>query len=465
MRPRKDLRKVSFKCFLFCGDSLLLVATGGPIGFMGIYVHMGRPERDWEDLCRRFMSGLDRAQGDVGMKMRNLKRDVQCLTIRDIDRELQLCKEAGAHVVVVFLGGDDYNSLKYASDKISLTTQCVRWKNVVRTPSGYFGNLLLKINAKLGGVNHTLASRLEDPSSSPPQFQDPPSSIAWLFDEPCMLMGVGVSHPEVGHEGASVCSVVASMDCSATQYCARVSFLTSRDEIVGGGRLFESVKLMLTEFRKRNGDFPHFIVIYRDGVGDGSFDNVLAQEPIEIRNAIEETLASFGVISLTIRFSIIVCQKRHNARFAFHDGNQHVNLCPGICIDAGVGPTAVISTAFNEFYLNSHVSLQGTAKPCRYSLIHDEINFKVIMLIEIHVVTDPSCFCCYQLAELELLTYWTTYLYCRCNKSVSYAAPAYYAHWAAKRGRALLAAGASKQEVERISTEWTNASQGSMFFV
>jgi hypothetical protein len=72
---------------------------------------------------------------------------------------------------------------------------------------------------------------------------------------------------------------------------------------------------------------------------------------------------------------------------------------------------------------------------------------------------------CVQLAELELLTYWTTYLYCRCNKSVSYAAPAYYAHWAAKRGRSLLAAGATKQEVERISSEWTNAAQGSMFFV
>lgn len=33
-----------------------------------------------------------------------------------------------------------------------------------------------------------------------------------------------------------------------------------------------------------------------------------------------------------------------------------------------------------------------------------------------------------QISELELLTYWTTYLYCRCNKSVSYATPAYYAH-------------------------------------
>ena len=58
---------------------------------------------------------------------------------------------------------------------------------------------------------------------------------------------------------------------------------------------------------------------------------------------------------------------------------------------------------------------QGTAKPCKYALIFDEIGFK--------------------LSELELLTYWTTYLYARCNKSVSYATPAYYAHWASKRAK------------------------------
>ena len=32
------------------------------------------------------------------------------------------------------------------------------------------------------------------------------------------------------------------------------------------------------------------------------------------------------------------------------------------------------------------------------------------------------------MAELELLTYWTCYLYARATKSVSYATPTYYAH-------------------------------------
>ena len=56
---------------------------------------------------------------------------------------------------------------------------------------------MLKMNSKMGGVNHTLAERF--PSGNGPQlevdeedgslpFQQPPRSISWLFDEPCMVV-------------------------------------------------------------------------------------------------------------------------------------------------------------------------------------------------------------------------------------------------------------------------------------
>ena len=63
-------------------------------------------------------------------------------------------------------------------------------------------------------------------------------------------------------------------------------------------------------------------------------------------------------------------------------------------------------------------------KPVKYTLVYDDIGVKV--------------------AELELLTYWSTYLYSRCNRSVSYATPAYYAYWAAKRGKAYITAAGQK---------------------
>jgi eukaryotic translation initiation factor 2C len=70
-----------------------------------------------------------------------------------------------------------------------------------------------------------------------------------------------------------------------------------------------------------------------------------------------------------------------------------------------------------------------------------------------------------KLSEIELFTYWTTHLYCRCTRSVSYATPAYYAHWAARRGKALLSAGASVKELSELSQGWLQEGLPSMYFV
>lgn len=97
---------------------------------------------------------------------------------------------------------------------------------------------------------------------------------------------------------------------------------------------------------------------------------------------------------------------------------------------------SITSATLHEFYINSHISIQGTARPCKYILVHDEIGFKI--------------------SELELLSYWSCYTYCRCNRSVSFPTPAYYAHWAAKRGKAWLSGGGSMKDLERISNIWAS---------
>jgi hypothetical protein len=71
-----------------------------------------------------------------------------------------------------------------------------------------------------------------------------------------------------------------------------------------------------------------------------------------------------------------------------------------------------------------------------------------------------------QLSELELLTYWSTYLYARCNKSVSVATPVYYAHWAARRARTLFSAGADDDDLKEISERWSESGrQSTMYFL
>ena len=70
------------------------------------------------------------------------------------------------------------------------------------------------------------------------------------------------------------------------------------------------------------------------------------------------------------------------------------------------------------------------------------------------------------MSELELMTYWSCYLYARCNRSVSLVTPAYYAHWASRRAKNLFAAGATQADLINISDLWARDSKNaSMFFV
>ena len=104
----------------------------------------------------------------------------------DLCHWLQELKNRNPHIVFVILdAGDFYKTVKLIADGMGLVTQCLKLKNVVRLPRGYFSNLLLKVNTKLGGTNHTLASRLprDQQVQATHVYQDPPGSLSWLFDE------------------------------------------------------------------------------------------------------------------------------------------------------------------------------------------------------------------------------------------------------------------------------------------
>jgi eukaryotic translation initiation factor 2C len=262
-----------------------------------------------------------------------------------------------------------------------------------------------------------------------------------------MLLSIDVSHPEAGasRELRSIAAVVGSVDGSLGQYVAHISAQERRLEIVDA--LEEAVYRLIGSFRERNGNtMPEHIIVYRDGVSDTQFASVLERELTSIKAAIDGYKTD-----VKTKVSFVICQKAHHTRFVYESASQGaMNLCPGVCVDGSVDSSLdasnnITSAAFNEFYLTSHTALQGTSKPTKYSLIYDEIGIK--------------------LSELELLTYWITYTYCRCNKSVSMATPCYYAHWAAKRARCLLSAGASETELNKISTIWADTKYSSMFFV
>jgi len=158
---------------------------------------------------------------------------------------------------------------------------------------------------------------------------------------------------------------------------------------------------LLNTYKARNGgQMPRKIIVYRDGVADGQFQQVIDLELPAMKSA----LALLGYPEGSVKISIIVCQKNHHTRLVYKEGGSaFINPCAGLVVDATGGEKSIVNAQINEFYLNSHTAILGTSKPCRYIVIYDEIGFK--------------------LNEIELLSYWTCYLYCRATKSVSYATP------------------------------------------
>jgi len=200
---------------------------------------------------------------------------------------------------------------------------------------------------------------------------------------------------------------------------------------------------LLVAFKQKNGFLPETVIAFRDGVSDGQFLQVVEGEVDAIRAALD----SVGCLA---KISFIIAQKSHNTRLVYEekvDGHStYINPCPGIVIDANGKENSIVSGRLTEFYLNSHIAIQGTSKPCKYSLVYDEIGFK--------------------LSELELLTYWTCYLYCRCNRSISVAAPVKYADFATKRARNLFAGGGTEADLATITDLWLEDGMATtMFFV
>jgi len=370
-------------------------------------------------------------------------------------------KARGARFAIVVMVEDGgYGKYKLIADSLGFLTQNVKLKTVLKNPRGISSQIALKLNSKLGGINHVLASRLPpNVKKTPDSWQKIPASISWLFEKPAMLVGIDVSHPDRSSDAQSVAAVVGSLDNYCSQYAAVLSIQKSRKEMVTA--LEDNFVKLLKAFKIRNnGNLPATIVVFRDGVGESQYDQVIKLELPAIKGAVE----LMGQLSDSIKVCVVISQKGHNTRLFFEElSGALINVCPGIVIDSRGRRDSIVSENLPEFFLNSHHAALGTSKPTKYTVIYDEIGIKN--------------------SELQILTYWSTYLYARCNKSVSLATPVliyifhyhyycyhhhyhqvYYSHWASRRGAQLLAAGAAEKTLEEICNLYA-ASTTPMFFI
>jgi len=269
-----------------------------------------------------------------------------------------------------------------------------------------------------------------------------------------MLLGADVTHPGPASSAPSLAAVVASLDAGATRYATRLSAQPTRpgdkkqiEEIIQD--LCGMVRDLLMEFyRANNGKKPESIIYYRDGVSEGQFDHVCRYEYTAIRQACIDVSGEGAEYAPPI--TIATVQKRHQTRLFAAERNQadrSGNVPPGVVVDTGICHPYEF-----DFYLNSHAGLQGTNRPVHYTVLVDQNGFGA--------------------DSLQQFTYWMTYLFCRCTRSISMCPPAHYAHLAAFRARVLMRGGDS--DVSSVSSGGSGAGEllgvhkdlnGSMFFV
>ncbi|KAJ7640433.1 argonaute-like protein [Mycena polygramma] len=272
-----------------------------------------------------------------------------------------------------------------------------------RKQDQYLSNVALKVNSKLGGINHLLD----------------PHAMRWLTKQKTMMVGIDVTHPSpTSKEGSpSIAAVVASVDDNFVQFPASLR-IQRPDPNRESKEMLSELRDMLVErlivYEKKNKVLPQRIIVFRDGVSEGQFDIVIREEKAQMLEAFKKlSTEARGPKPYRPLFSIVICGKRHHARFyptSSDLADRNGNTRPGTVVDKGV--TAVFDW---DFYLQAHAGLQGTVKPTHYTVVYDELKMTA--------------------DELQQGSNDFSYLYARATKAVSLIPAAYYADLACERGR------------------------------
>lgn len=183
----------------------------------------------------------------------------------------------------------------------------------------------------------------------------------------------------------------------------------------------------LNLWEKKNRNLPENLLIYRDGVSEGQYQQVLELELPLIQKACRQKYPATATQQGFPKISIIICGKRHHTRFyptTEQNADRSSNCEPGTVVDRGVTEAGVW-----EFFIQPHACLQGTARPCHYIVIFDQI-FRARKPVLPHTNAADA---------LEELTHNMCHLFGRATKAVSLCPPAYYADLLCERMRCYLA--------------------------
>lgn len=291
--------------------------------------------------------------------------------------------DSGAQLVVILLPSSDaqlFSRIKHFADvRHGVHTLCFRRKPkrnsrelAIDTSHNYLTNLSLKINLKLGGINHTLVSRGD----------------ALMRDT--MFVGIDVTHP-TGSESSeytrSIAAVVANTDVTLGQWPGSIRAQERRQEIVSDLR--DMVHERLSAWADQR-NLPSRVVVYRDGVSESQYQQVLTNELPQVEAAIDSYFMNHPGQQRP-QVTLLVVGKRHHTRsvppisiqsslkiiptdnpqyrfypIADNDTGNQGNVLPGTVVDRG----CTMERGF-DFFMVAHQGIKGTSRPAHYVVLQD----------------------------------------------------------------------------------------------
>ncbi|KAL5794184.1 hypothetical protein ACOSP7_002778 [Xanthoceras sorbifolium] len=276
---------------------------------------------------------------------------------------------------------------------MGIPTQCIA---PAKINDQYLTNVLLKINSKLGGINSLLA-------------MEHSSHIPLIKDTPTLILGMDVSHGSPGRSDIPSIAAVVGSRCwpLISRYRASVRTQSSKMEMIDA--LYKPLangtddgiirELLMDFYQTSNQCKPKQIIVFRDGVSESQFNQVLNIELDQIVKAYQH----LGEADVP-KFTVIVAQKNHHTKLFQANGPE--NVPPGTVVD-----TKVVHPRNYDFYMCAQAGMIGTSRPAHYHVLLDEIGFT------------PDV--------LQNLIHSLSYVYQRSTTAISIVAPICYAHLAA----------------------------------
>ncbi|KAH7732137.1 WAGO-2 protein [Aphelenchoides avenae] len=377
----------------------------------------GRSDRMQAADVKTFLDRFIEMCTSRGMRMPQPRSTGQIPTRRD---KLEECMKAAKRQnlqYLLFVHSDQgevlHDWMKKYESELQIVTQDVRVKTVMDVVAKgrpqTVESIANKANLKLGGVNYELD--LDTPQAKFVQSPD------------MLCIGLGTDHPSGGLgmqeesdellEGGppSITGYAANTNASPFEFVGDFHFQERRyeekpDVLVG------IVKTCVEKFQANRLMLPKQIVLYR---------NVIKKEVPLIYAALQQMQCD-AKVTVFVPNNVRLFKKDVPRGAKAPEQNPHRTVVDRY----------VVHPTHNEFYPNSHVALQGTAKTPRYTMLVDDNGFS----------SD----------KLQLMTSsWMCYDHQIVSLPTGLPSPVYIALQYAKRGRAIFNTHMSRSQSSQVS--------------